>query len=107
MTYNGYTNYETWELCLEYNNDQGLQEMMQEYARDAYLARGGEENDDGQLVMDEDIIYDVAEDIKDYVEDMLTEIYPELENQQLIVMTAVRTFLQAVNWVEVAECFLE
>ena len=31
-TYNGYTNYETWNCALWLDNDQGTQEMMQEEA---------------------------------------------------------------------------
>jgi len=30
-TYNGYTNYETWKLCLNLDNDEGLYETYKNY----------------------------------------------------------------------------
>lgn len=54
--YNGYENYETWALCLELDNDQYLHEEAMRIAKEAYLANGGEENDEGELIqpLDED-----------------------------------------------------
>ena len=31
MTYNGYTNYQTWNIALWIDNDQGLHEQVQEW----------------------------------------------------------------------------
>lgn len=102
--YNGYANYETWELCLELDNDQYLQSEAMEKAREFYLDHGGEENDEGELVqpLDEDAIYGAADDMEAWVDEMVGDDLPNF-----IVRTAVTTFLQAVNWEEVVEKFLE
>ncbi len=114
--YNGYA-YETWEisgyLCRELDNDPYLHEEAIRVARDAYLANGGKENDEGRLIqpLDEDAIYGAAGDMKAWVYKLLKEMYPEImgpkSDYKFLVSTAIDTFLQAVNWEEVVENFLE
>jgi len=111
--YNGFKNYETWELCLELDNDQFLQEEAMRIAKEAYLANGGEENDKGGLIqpLDEDAIYGAAGDMKEWVYEMLEELYPEImgpkSDYKFLLSTALDTFLDEVNWEEVVEKFLE
>ena len=111
--YNGYENYETWELCLELDNDQCLREEAVRIAEEAYLANGGEANDEGELVqpLDEDAIYGAAGDMKEWVYEMLEELYPEImgtkSDYKFLASTAIDTFLDEVNWEEVVEKFLE
>ena len=109
-SYNGYKNYETWELCLELDNDQCLREEAVRIAEEAYLANGGEANDEGELVqpLDEDAIYGAAGDMKEWVYEMLEELYPEIMGDyKFIASTAISTFLDEVNWEEVVWRFLE
>ena len=111
--YNGYANYETWELCLELDNDQYLQSEAMRIAKEAYLANGGEENDKGELIqpLDEDAIYGAAGDMKEWIYELLEELYPEImgpkSDYRFIASTAISTFLDEVNWEEVALRFLE
>ena len=111
--YNGFKNYETWELCLELDNDQFLQEEAMRIAKEAYLANGGEENDKGGLIqpLDEDAIYGAAGDMKEWVYEMLEELYPEImgpkSDYKFLLSTAIDTFLDEVNWEEVLKYFLE
>lgn len=113
MTHNGYANYETWELCLELDNDQGLQEAAMEAARRFYLDHGGEEDDDGNLILplDDDAIYKAASDMEAWVDDLLEEIYPDIlgsrAGYKFLISTAIITFLGEVDWEEVVEKFLE
>jgi len=111
--YNGYENYETWELCLELDNDQYLQSEAMRIAREAYLANGGRENDKGELIqpLDEDAIHGAADDMKAWVYEILEELYPEImgpkSDYKFLASTAIDTFLDKVNWEEVALRFLE
>jgi hypothetical protein len=111
--YNGYANYETWELCLELGNDQYLHEEAMRIAKEAYLANGGEENDEGELIqpLDADAIYGAADDVEAWVNEILEELYPEImgpkSGYKFLASTAISAFLNEVNWEEVASRFLE
>jgi hypothetical protein len=111
--YNGYENYETWELCLELDNDEYLQSEAMRIAKEAYLANGGETNDKGDLIqpLNEDAIYGAAGDMKAWVYELLEEMYPEImgpkSDYNFLASTAIDTFLDEVNWEEVVEKFLE
>jgi hypothetical protein len=111
--YNGYKNYETWELCLELDNDQCLREEAVRIAEEAYLANGGEENDRGELIqpLDEGAIYGAAGDMEAWVYEMLEELYPDImgpkSDYKFIASTAINAFLDEVDWEEVVKTFLE
>jgi hypothetical protein len=111
--YNGYANYETWELCLELYNDQYLHEEAMRIAKEAYLANGGEANDNGELIqpLDADAIYGAADDVEAWVNEIMEELYPEImgpkSGYKFLASTAISTFLDEVNWEEVALRFLE
>lgn len=111
--YNGYENYETWELCLELDNDQYLQSEAMRIAKEAYLANGGEENDEGELIqpLDADAIYGAADDVEAWVNELMEELYPEImgpkSDYKFLASTAISIFLDEVNWEEVALRFLE
>ena len=111
--YNGFKNYETWELCLELDNDQFLQEEAMRTAREAYLANGGEVNDKGELIqpLNPDAIYGAAGVMKEWIYEILEELYPEImgpkSDYKFIASTAINAFLDEVDWEEVVEKFLE
>jgi hypothetical protein len=111
--YNGYTNYETWELCLELYNDQFLNGEAMRIAKEAYLANGGEANDKGELIqpLNEYAICGAAVDMRDWVYELLEELYPEIMGPKgeykFLASTAINAFLDAVNWEEEVKAFLE
>ncbi len=69
-TYNGYTNYETWNCALWLDNDQGTQEMMQEKAQELV---------DGMTdVNDEKELMSVKYELSKYIESMVDEMQEAL-----------------------------
>ena len=87
--YNGYTNYETWLICLNINNDEGLHEEMQQLAAENNKTLGNYEI--GQLI-----------------EKHLAERF-WLEPCQVIKICDSWTIRdwKEINWTEVAETRLE
>lgn len=82
MSHNGWKNYETWLVNLWLDNDELHQETLNEYA---------EENGGG--------INDLAERIKDYVDEVNEEI---LETPSMGA-DLVKSALEEVDWFEIAE----
>ena len=91
-TYNGWTNYATWRVNLEYFSDLDTYD-----ARDSYEGLS---------------LYDLAQCIKDGTEQMISDVLPDLNNKgQLTAEGMVRgwamAFLDEVNWREIAEHLAE
>jgi hypothetical protein len=82
--YNGYTNYETWLLCLNVDNEQGIYESVNEFV---------EENKE----LDN---YDLGEKLKEFLEEWF---FVEEHNIYKICDTWTFRDWQEINWVEVAE----
>jgi hypothetical protein len=76
--YNGYYNFESWNVALWIDNDQGLQ---------------GDVND---MAQNSTSIYDLETTLKDYIE----ELKPEVEGMWADLLNAA---LSEVNWRELAE----
>ena len=83
-TYNGYTNYETWNVALWLDNDQGSQEWLRN------LARG------------EGDIHDKAESLKDAIEEM-----NPLNGQNSMFVDLLNGALSDVNWREIIKTAIE
>jgi hypothetical protein len=82
--YNGWTNYETWNVKLWLDNDQGLYNEMNEMAR---------ESKD---------IYDLSQTIEQVIDHM-----NPLCNESSMFADILRTALLDVNWMEIAEAYYE
>ena len=87
--YNGWTNYETWLTALWFDNDQGIQEMAQELARDA-----------------EDT-YRAGEALKDNAYELAEMIVPGIVEGANFVTDLFNAALSEVNWYEIAEGYRE
>lgn len=81
-TYNGYTNYETWNVALWIDNDQGEQEYWIEQTRQAKN------------------VYELEAILKEYHNQNM----PEVRGTYADLLQAA---LDSVNWMEIAENFWE
>jgi ferritin len=82
--YNGYTNYETWLLCLNIDNEQGIYDSVNEFV---------EENKE----LDN---YDLADMLKEFLEEWF---YVEEHSIYKICDSWTFRDWQEINWVEVVE----
>ena len=88
-TYNGWSNYATWRINLE-------------------IFDGFDYTDHGYDGLNQDDAYDLAEYLKDYVEEVIfsEHRYDERAPSNLMEDYA-RAFLQEVNWHEIAKHMIE
>ena len=96
MTYNGYTNYETWLVCLNIDNEQGLYNSVNDLVTD-YL---------------NETHYDRETADKYHLGNMIIEYLEELfSDEELGVVHICDTWTwrdwQEIDWIEVAETILD
>lgn len=97
-TYNGWTNYETWNCKLWIDNDQGTQEYWRERARVVELI----ENE----YMDEPRrkVHALADELEESFEEEAEAHFGAMAGFLVDIMNAA---LNRVNWIEIAEKLLE
>lgn len=93
MAYNGWTNYETWNVALWIDNDQGSYSERCEMAQDVYDRADGD-MDDAKSAL--------ASRLKDWVEDM-----NPLSGDASMFSDLLSAAISEVDWYEIAENFLE
>lgn len=103
MSYNGWTNYETWDVHLHMSNDRPQQDFWGEVAKVCYMAAVP----DGTFTQDERAVLDMADRIKEEhtsaAEDML-----EAANYEIGPFAdLLRGALSEVNWHEIAKHWIE
>lgn len=92
--YNGWTNYETWNLALWFDNDQGLYSMRSEAADD--YAKSNDDKDDAAREM--------ADWLKSQVEDeQILGVLPESG----FLADMVNAALSEINYYEIAEHWID
>ena len=84
--YNGYTNFETWLLSLNLDNDQYLNERLME------IANGSEDT------------YDKAETLKDWIED---EFFNDEFGVYKICDTWTDRDFKEIDWIEIIESHID
>jgi len=96
--YNGYTNYETWAVCLWLDNDSGNYEYWQERVQEltGELGEGFEESK--YWSPDEKVKFTIADELKGQFEDLA-----EQANLEGVLADLLNGALSEVKWDEVAE----
>jgi hypothetical protein len=97
--YNGYTNYETWAVCLWIDNERGEYEYWKETAED--IKGGRDEGESPMLSSDENVVHMLADMVKDTYEEHVSEL-----NLSGVFADLMNGALSEVNWKEVAENIL-
>ena len=87
--YNGYTNYETWLICLNIDNDEDLYNDVRRAATESSKTHDN---------------YEVGREIKEYLEEWFWN--EECETYRISDSWTVRDWKE-INWTEVAETRLE
>ena len=101
MTYNGWQNYETWNVALWIDNDAGTYGMRQEWVTDAL------EEVEGTMVVsyltgEQRVVRIVADRLQEYIE----ENNP-LAEEASVYSDILSANLSEVNWGEIAKGWVE
>jgi len=97
--YQGWKNYESWAVGLHLDNDEGTQLMLREWITDL-KAQKSEQEAEGIWSADEALRFNLADQIKAYIEDAV----PELDGLYNDLLHAA---LSEVDWAEVADHFID
>ncbi|KKK52158.1 hypothetical protein LCGC14_3107720, partial [marine sediment metagenome] len=93
MSYNGWSNYETWNVALWLDNDQGTQDMLREWAEEVW--KDAEETP--YLTREQYATRTLADQIEEYIE----ENNP-LAGEASMYSDILTANLHEVNWGEIA-----
>lgn len=97
-TYNGYTNYETWDVSLWIDNEQWL------YNEINYLAEDSFNNADADKYRNKEEV--ASDDLADKIKEIIESQNP-LIDQASMFSDLLGAALDNVNWQEIAENWIE
>jgi hypothetical protein len=95
--YNGWNNYETWNVALWIDNDQGGYSQRQEMVQDAWDNAEADKN----FTREERATLSLADALKDWIEEM-----NPIADQASMFTDLLGNALGQVDWHEIAENFL-
>lgn len=98
-TYNGWTNYETWNCKLWMDNDEGSYSYWQEVAQECYDQ--AEADEEASFTRGEQAVLDLSDRLKNEFEEGQPELGASFWSD---ILTAA---LSEVNWHEIAENLIE
>ena len=96
--YNGWSNRETWATMLHIDNDEALQEIARDYAKEEIQG-----HDEGEEINP----YYLGQTLKNWIEDDLLTLENISGNQGLWLMLTDIGSLYRVNWKEIADYILD
>lgn len=101
--YNGWKNYETWNVALWLGNDQGSQEHWNEKAQDCY------DNAEGcsSFTREERAALDLADSLKADFEEGKDNLLEESKMTCSVWADLLGAALSEVDWLEIAEHYIE
>jgi hypothetical protein len=100
QTYNGWTNYETWNVALWLSNDEGTYNYTRERADEIKASASEHHNVPSIWTEDEAARFELADWLKEYVE----ESAPDLGASMFADL--LNAALSDVDWAEIAENIL-
>ena len=95
--YNGWKNYETWNVALWIDNDQSTYYTRQEMAQQAY--------DDAEQDDEDERMREATRELAQALENWIDEMRPPMEASMFADLLGAA--LSEVDWYEIAENFLE
>lgn len=102
-TYNGWTNYETWNVALWIGNEQSSSEYWAEQADDVW----GQADADATFTREERAVLELAERLKDEFEEAWQDIADRNKIGASVWGDLMGAALSEVNWREIAENLIE
>jgi hypothetical protein len=96
--YNGWTNYETWNVALWFDNDQGSHRMTARWVQDAYRNAKSDQHNTRK----ENAALALAETAKSFI-----EANKPLASQANCYVDLLQAALDKVSWREIAENWME
>jgi hypothetical protein len=97
--YNGWTNYETWNVKLWMDNDQGSYHGGQDAAQTAWDEAEAERS----FTREERATLDLADSLKESYEDAMADILEGAHQSASVWADLLGAALSEVNWYEIAE----
>jgi hypothetical protein len=101
--YNGWTNYETWNVKLWMDNDQGSYSYYTELAQEVYDESEAEKS----FTRDERAALDLADRLKDEYEEGMVALLERSKATASVWADLLGAALSEVNWYEIAEHYIE
>jgi len=102
--YNGWTNYETWNVALWLDNDQGSQEYWREVAQDVYSRKAEASK---HQTLEEHAAQLLGELMESEIEDSAQEMLKSAGQAASMFSDLLGAALSEVNWYEIAEHYIE
>lgn len=103
--YNGWTNYETWNVKLWMDNDEGSYNYYTEVAQECY--DNAEASESPQFTRDEQATLDLSERLKEGYETAMHDWLEESKRSASVWADLIGAALSEVNWHEIAESMIQ